>query len=385
MSCNFLFPSGISGNDNRIQVTLEEAVSNNRGGRGGGLLAISLFDRTLNRTCEFSTFVTGRRADLKSSLIENNTPYGIASITKTFVATLTLMYAENKLLDLDSPIVDLFEERNWILDPIRNREMKNNLRSVTIRQLLSHRTGFADYWDNDKFINIWRKNKGKHWSHLEILQWAGKMKPKCKVDSCFHYSDTNYIIMGLLLEKRFEKKLHRLFKEEFFDPLNMRCTWMYFEEEKPTECKPIAHSYEKKLDVTKNQMQSADWAGGGIYSTLDDQMIFFKNLFYTDRLISGKSRKEMLNWQKTDWNHNIEYGLGIYKIKVDKDMTLIGHKGVHNAFSFLWKEFDILFTGSLNQEKNHAVDELLYPVMRILKKGGISNWLEQENDKCQVK
>jgi CubicO group peptidase (beta-lactamase class C family) len=375
----------MSSNENRIQVTLEEAVSNNRESRGGGLLAVSFFDRTLNRTCATSTFVTGRRADLKSSFIENDTPYGIASITKTFVATLTLMYAEKKLLDLDSPIVDLFEERNWILDPIRDREMKRNLKSVTIRQLLSHRTGFADYWDNDKFINIWRKNKGKHWSHLEILQWAGKRKPKCEVDGCFHYSDTNYIIMGLILEQYFGKKLHRLFKEAFFDPLNMRCSWMYFEEEKPTECKPIAHSYEKKLDVTKNQMQSADWSGGGIYSTLKDQIIFFNELFFTERLISENSRKEMFSWQKTNWGRNIKYGLGIYRIEIDRGMTLIGHKGIHNAFSFLWEESDILFTGSLNQERNESIDRLLHPVMQILQRDGIDHWLNQENMRSELR
>jgi hypothetical protein len=47
-------------------------------------------------------------------------------------------------------------------------------------------------------------------------------------------------------------------------------------------------------------------------------------------------------------------------------MTLIGHKGIHNAFTFLLQETGILFTGSLNQQDNVAVDRLLYPVMGFL-------------------
>lgn len=382
VSYDLLFPSVSSGNENRIQTILEKAASKNKGHKGGGLLSVSLFDRTRDKVCAQSTFVTGKLADSKSQLIKPNTPYGIASITKTLVATLVLIYAERKLLDLDVPIIDLFEDSNWILDPIRNKKFKRNLETATIRHLLSHRAGFADYWDNSKFFHIWKKNKNKHWAHLEVLQWAGKMSPACKVDKCFHYSDTNYVIVGVLLEKKFKKKLHKLLKDEIFYPLKMQCSWMYFEEEGPMGCNLVAHSYENTLDVTRHQMQSADWAGGGIYSTLENQMNFFRALFFTERLFANESRKEMLSWRRA--YSGVLYGLGISRIRVAKDMTLIGHEGIHNAFGFLWEEFDILFMGSLNQEGNQAVDKLLHPVMRILKKDGVSRWLKLKDKKCGV-
>lgn len=380
-----LFPSPAGANDARIQTLLEEAVSNNKKGRGGGLLAVSLFDRARNQICTLPAFVAGRRAGPDSPLVEIDTPYGIASITKIFVAALTLSYAERGLLDLDSPIIGLFENGNLILESIRKSRFRRNLETVTARHLLSHRSGLPDYWDNNEFLNIWSKNREKYWGHLEILRWAGKMNPKCKVDKCFNYSDTNYLIMGMLLEEKLGKKLHWLLKEEIFDPLDMRCSWMYFEEKEPLRCKPVAHSYERRLDVTQNRMQSADWASGGIYSTLEDQQTFFSGLFFTERLLSEQSRKEMWDWRKSKWDHRTKYGLGIYRIKLGKDMTLIGHEGFHNAFAFLWEEFDIVFTGSLNQESNNAVDELLYPVMRGLKKEGISGWLEQARKKCAAR
>ena len=377
-----LAQTAATGSENRIQAILEKSTSKNIARKGGGLLSVSFFSRPNNGLCAASTFISGNIAGSKSAAVQSDTPYGIASITKTFLATLALIYAQRKKLDLDTPIIGMFDKKEWILDHISNRRFKRNLATVTFRQLLSHRAGFADYWDNNKFFEIWRKNKQKYWSHLEILKWAGQMKPKCKVDRCFHYSDTNYLIAGLILERKFNERLHRLFWKEIFDPLKMLCSWMFFEESKPSQCGPVAHSYERKLDVTKNRMQSADWASGGIYSTLENQVKFFRALFFTERLLSKQSREEMLSMRKTGWLRSYKYGLGIYGLKMGRHMTLIGHEGIHNAFSFLWKEKDILFTGSLNQEKNQAVDELLYPIMRVLQEDGRARWLKQYNQGC---
>jgi hypothetical protein len=105
-------------------------------------------------------------------------------------------------------------------------------------------------------------------------------------------------------------------------------------------------------------------------------------MFFTDNLLSQQSRKELLNVRKTGWALSYKYGLGIYSIKVGKDMTLIGHEGIHNAFSFLWEERDILFIGSLNQEKGQAVDKLLYPIMRIIQEGKNARFPTHNNQSC---
>jgi hypothetical protein len=51
-------------------------------------------------------------------------------------------------------------------------------------------------------------------------------------------------------------------------------------------------------------------------------------------------------------------------------MTLIGHTGIHNAFSFLWVEQDVLITGSLNQSNNQGLKQLVFPAVRVLRDGG---------------
>ena len=376
LGCSPVFSSSAHDpNQNNVQSLLENAVSKNEPGKGSGLLSIALFDPASKRQCARSAFVTGRLAGTESPVVQKATPYGIASVTKAFVATLSLIYVDRKRLNLDSKVTDLFEDQSWILEPIRNRRFRRNLDSVTIRQLLSHRSGLPDYWDNSTFFNAWRRDKGKYWTQNELLRWAGGMSPECAAGKCFKYSDTNYLIMGMILERKFGDKLHTLLAKEVFRPLNMKCSWMFFEEGKPKGCGPVAHSFEGRLDVTKNRMQSADWAGGGIYSTLKDQTTFFGDLFFGGKLLSEKSRKEMLSWNRAD------YGLGVYKMQLGEDMTLIGHEGFHNAFAFLWKEYNVIFAGTLNQEDNSAHHKLLEPVMRRLKQGR-SSWFEKSRQKC---
>ena len=287
------------------------------------------------------------------------------------VATLTLIYAERGLLELNAPALDLADDRHSVLDQVENRKFRKNLEAATVRDLLAHRSGLTDYWDDHDFLKAWKSQEKKYWTHRAILKWAGKAAPVCKVGECFKYADTNFLILGLLLEEAFGKKLHDLLREEIFGRLGMRCTWMYFEEPAPAGCGQVAHSYEGRLDVTANRMQSADWSSGGIYSTMEDQLRFLNGLFADDGLLSRTSLAELQDWRSSDLAPDTTYGLGIYKVSRWPGMTLIGHTGIHNAFTFLWQEAGILFTGSLNQETNQATEALLVPVMELLAQEGL--------------
>jgi D-alanyl-D-alanine carboxypeptidase len=354
----------------RIQLRLEEVVAKSPRELGAGLLAISTLGQDPADPSAVSTFVSGRRAGRGSSPVSADTPYGIASITKTFVATLTLIYAERGLLNLDAPALDMLGDKRVILDQVESRSFRRNLEAATARDLLAHRSGLPDYWEDRSFLKAWKAQEDKYWDHWEILAWAGKKGAVCKGGQCFNYADTNFLILGLLLEKAFGAELHKLMRQEIFAPLGMRCTWMYFEEPAPAGCGQVAHSYEGRLDVTANRMQSADWSGGGIYSTMQDQLRFLNGLFGGNGLLSAQSLKELQDWRSSDLGRHTTYGLGIYKKSKHPGMTLIGHTGIHNAFTFLWQETGLLFTGSLNQEDNHVSDGLLYPVMKLLTQEG---------------
>ncbi len=343
-----------------IPETLERATAANPGGRGGGLILVAGPGESVE------AYAAGRRGGADGGPLTPETPFGLASITKTLVAALTLIYAERGLVDLDAPALAMVEDADWLLRRVRNDGFRRTLEATSLRDLLAHRSGLPDYWESHAFYDVWHSHESKQWDHLELLDWAGRMSPVCATGRCYRYSDTNYVVLGLLLEKRFGKALHDLLREEILAPLGMACTWMYFEEAAPAGCGPVAHSYEGRLDVTGNRLQSADWSGGGLYSTLADQHRFLAALFLNGELLKPASLAAMMRWQPTDEGRKVSYGLGLYKIEVDDGMTLVGHVGVHNAFSYLWQETGIILTGSLNQENNDARRRLVTPVLRIL-------------------
>jgi CubicO group peptidase (beta-lactamase class C family) len=96
----------------------------------------------------------------------------------------------------------------------------------------------------------------------------------------------------LALERLTGWELREQLRTEIFEPLHMRCSWMFFEEPVPEGCAAPTHSYEGDLDVTDNRMQSADWSGGGVYSTLEDQLKLLRGIF-DGGLISRPSLAEM--------------------------------------------------------------------------------------------
>lgn len=353
----------------QLQHVLNHAVSHSKPNPGAALLAISTLKVKDEGDQLVTALVVGTHSQSDNAAVFRNTPFGIASITKIMVAALTFIYSERGVLDLDAPVLSLVGDDGWLLKHVSNPEFRRNLESLTLRDLLAHRSGLADYWEDDAFLATWRKAKDKKWSPTELIDWAGQQAPVCAPKSCFQYSDTNYVIIGLALEQLTGLKLHQQLRMEIFNPLGMRCSWMFFEEPVPQACAAPTHSYEGNLDVTDNRMQSADWSGGGVYSTLEDQLKLLRGIF-NGELVSQESLADMQRWGESDLGGNIVYGLGLYKANAGPDMTLVGHTGIHNAFSFLWVEAGVLITGSLNQSNNQALRELVFPAVKVLREGG---------------
>ncbi len=356
----------------QLQHVLNHAVSHTQPYPGAALLAVSRLKSDDDADHVVAALVVGSHSQSDNAPVFLNTPFGVASITKMMVAALSMVYAERGMLDLDKPISDLVGGNRWLLTHAGNPKFRDNLQSSTLRDLLAHRSGLPDYWESDGFLSLWHRAKDKNWSPAELIDWAGRQAPACAPRSCFKYSDTNYVVVGLVLEQLTGRQLHEQLRTEIFRPLQMNCSWMFFQEPMPQGCAEPTHSYEGDLDVTENRMQSADWSGGGVYSTLDDQLKLLRGLF-NGKLVSSKSLAEMQRWVETDLGNDIEYGLGLYRAKAGPGMTLIGHTGIHNAFSFLWVEEGVLISGSLNQSENNALNQLVFPAVRILRGGSYAN------------
>jgi D-alanyl-D-alanine carboxypeptidase len=266
------------------------------------------------------TGVAGHAEITPDRPIEPDTVFAIASVTKTFVAALILQLAEEGKVDLDAPFGTYFTDA-----PRKD--------TVTLRQLLSHTSGIYDYFANPRYLRIsgWWLDRARsrgladrehRWTYAEIMRLV---EPGyCKPGECYHYSNTNYVILGKVAARVGGAPLHQLLRERFFDPLGMADT-VY----QPAELPPddAAHGHWSSpggghIDHTRDAevipfmaAVSAANAAGAIASTPRDLVIWADALYGGD-LLSRRSLREMRTILPAG-----TYGLGT------DVATFAGHRG----------------------------------------------------------
>jgi D-alanyl-D-alanine carboxypeptidase len=134
-----------------------------------------------------------------------NTRYAVGSISKQFTATALLLLAEQGKLSLDDKVSKYFP------DLTRASE-------VSIRQLLSHTSGYEDYAPQDYIIPEWTRPTTPH----AILDRWAKKPLNFDPGTRWQYSNTNYVLAGEIFEKVSGRPLVEFLREQIFEPLNMR-------------------------------------------------------------------------------------------------------------------------------------------------------------------
>ena len=143
------------------------------------------------------------------------TPFEIGSLTKTFVAALVLKLQEEGRLSLDQPI------STWLPDyPLAKR--------ITVRMLLSHRSGIYDYFSHPRYESKVFDRPRHRWTVNEILALRGPRY--CRPDSCFRYSNTNYVLLGRIVKKVTGAPIARNLRDRFLFPLGLRDTFFQGQE-----------------------------------------------------------------------------------------------------------------------------------------------------------
>ena len=131
--------------------------------------------------------------------------YGIGSISKQFTATAILWAAEQGKLSLDDPL------SRFLPNPTRAGE-------VTIRRLLSHTSGYQDYWPQDYVFPLMERPT----TPAEILERWAHQRLDFEPGDQYQYSNTNYVMAGLIFEKATSMPLMRFLREKIFVPLDMK-------------------------------------------------------------------------------------------------------------------------------------------------------------------
>ena len=199
--------------------------------------------------------------------------FRIASVTKTFVAAAVLRLVEEGRLRLDDPAAASLSSRSVAV----LRRGGYSVDRITVRQLLQHTSGLYDYASDPAYQSYVLGHGRHHWTRTEQLRFAvGHGKPLAPPGTRFQYSDTGYILLGEILERRTGRDLGSALKSLLrFDRLGLRATFL---ETGAARRVPRAHQYYRTLDTTGFDPSFDLYGGGGLVSTVDDLTRFYVSL-----------------------------------------------------------------------------------------------------------
>ena len=312
----------------------------------------------------------------KQILMANNTPICIASITKLYTAVIIMQLYEQGELSIDDPMSRYLADE--FIQGIHIYKGQDYSYKITIRQLLSHTSGIADYYlekpkAGKNFFEKFLEEPERSWTVNDTIKRAREdLKPNFIPGTKTSYSDTNFQLLGKIIESITCKPLHEVYEEFIFNPLNLKHTWL-INYSKPKETLSVAPAdifYKDKV-ITNVRYNKAYWADGGIVSTVEECIIFLKAL-NEGKLISKKTLKMMHNWHKIEFP--LKYGYGTMYFKLPGFMILgkkipglWGHSGSTGSFLYYAEDLDLYMAGAINHiGSNSKPFKLMFKVMNAI-------------------
>lgn len=305
----------------------------------------------------------GGEADPNAKIkMEPDDLFRTASIGKMTLSALALKLVEAGKFGLDDKISQYLPDS--IMSGLHEYQGQSYGAQITIRQLLGHASGLPDYiLDGDQngnqlpdFIELMLMQPDKFWLPEETIAYAkAALTPLFPPGQGYHYADTNYQLLGLIIQNVTGKALHEVYRERLFDPLGMNNTYVeHYETPRPAiASRGLSHVFFGELDYTDLRAISADWAGGGLASTTEDLNRFVR-AFVDDKIFqTAASKNAMLAWGNTS-EPALKYGLGVARldysaIGINGVGAIIGHDGFPGSFMFYWPEQDVTIVGTINQ------------------------------------
>ncbi len=257
--------------------------------------------------------------------METDFRFRIGSVTKTFTATVVLQLAGENRLNLDDSI------DKWLPGVIQGNGY--NGKQITIRQILNHTSGIAEY---SRFKGADFMDTKKSYTAEEIVKMGISLPPDFVPGKGWSYSNTGYVLLGILIEKITGNSYAEEIENRIIEPLELSDTFLpgnssvipgtkhargYSQPDEASEIKDVTY-----------YNPSAGSSAGDMISTADDLNKFFSSLL-GGKLLKEQSLKQMLTTVPVGKGAIDRYGLGIFETKLPNGVSVWGHTGGILGFS----------------------------------------------------
>jgi D-alanyl-D-alanine carboxypeptidase len=230
-------------------------------------------------------------------------------------------------------------------------------RQITVRHLLSHTSGLDD--TPDMPLRIMTEPR-RAWTALEVVELdiAGS-RARFPPGVFFHYSNTNYVLLGLIVEALTGQPLAQLYRDRLFVPLGMSDSYLH-QHEPATPGTPLAHVYYESTLVPP-WVNTGSHAAGGVVSTVQDLSIFVRALFQGRVFRNPVTLAQMRRWSEQSQG---THGLGLARDFLP-GAELWGHEGLWSSFMYYWPERQAVICGTLNHSQAESW-RLVTEVIRLV-------------------
>jgi D-alanyl-D-alanine carboxypeptidase len=270
-------------------------------GRGTWVRAAGLADRATRRPMQVQDYTR------------------IGSITKTFIGTLVLQLVGEGKLGLDDPI------QQWAPEV-------PNARHITVRELLNMSSGLYDYFGDRQWLQQAVSPRTglalRQWTPQQLVRFAVAHKPYFPPGRGYHYSSTNFILLGLIVEQVTGQPVEDVLRARILRPLGLQHTFLPTSNGLPAPNDVGYYPISPHRLVNETTMNpSGGWTAGAMISTLADLHTWAQALA-TGALLRPAQQRQRLTWNpySAAATHGLlRYGLGL--MNVGGPSGLIGHGG----------------------------------------------------------
>jgi D-alanyl-D-alanine carboxypeptidase len=248
------------------------------------------------------------------------------SVGKTYAAAVALQLVKEGKLDLDAKISKYLGGEKWF-------PRLPNAADITVRQLMNHTSGLVRYEFKEEFTKDLTANPTKVWKPAELLSYLFDANAPFAAGKGWEYSDTNYIVLGMIVEKITGRKYYDLAKERILKPLRLKDT---IPSDKLT-LKGVVQGYagpNNPFGGSDEMIRNGkfiinpqfEWTGGGVASTSEDLARWAKAM-YEGKAFSPDLLPQMLDGVTAPMlGRDAKYGLGVI-IRPTRLGISYGHSG----------------------------------------------------------
>lgn len=243
-----------------------------------------------------------------------------ASVGKLATAVVIMRLVDAGALSLSTRVFDVLGDQPGLF-----------LGSPTVGQLLNHTSGAADYF-NRPFQNLVVSSPDRAWTPLELVDYSRvSQHPVGAPGERFHYSDTGYVLLGLIAETVTGASWGSLLRTHVIDPLGMSRTSLFALGD------TTAPVWIGRHEVSTAASLTCDWAGGGLLTTLDDLILLSRGW----RGLVSPDAVAMMSSFTGRFRSGLMYGSGLMEARFEGFMPLLrglprptGHLGITSVH--LW-------------------------------------------------